>query len=180
MPRNKKKRSICVLASLCLLILATAHALNATPKKTGDECQCYPHDNRGGKIAYLITLHNHRTLIDAHALFQSIVAPGNIVIIHIDKKLQWASYLSSRLKTMIENCNCGAQVHVDSVYDCVWGSWNMMDPLHWGTCNAISSESLSHVMSAFLSKILLPSHDIVDQQSYICRKMGCIYESISR
>jgi len=98
-----------------------------------NKCKCHPHDGIGGKIAYLITLHNARTLVDTEALFQSIVAPKNIVILHIDKKLSWNSYLLSPLRRLIEQCNCGAKVYIDSVYDCVWGSWNMMDPFQWGT-----------------------------------------------
>jgi len=116
-------------SNLCYHTLA---ASITDEKQLDPECKCHPHDGNGGKIAYLITLHNPRTLIDAQALFQSIVSPMNIVIIHIDKKLQWSHYLSSPLRNLVEQCNCGAQVYIDSVYDCVWGSWNMMDPLHWG------------------------------------------------
>jgi hypothetical protein len=119
---------------LVLAIIATAQiGLQDGEVNVGPfECFCHPHDGKGGRIAYLITLHNNRTLDDAQVLLKSIVAPGNIVIIHIDKKLPWTTYLASPLRSLIESCNCGSEIFVDSIYDCVWGSWSMLDPLHWG------------------------------------------------
>ena len=56
-----------------------------------DKCGCFPHDGTGGKIAYLISLHNQRTLDESVYLLKSkqdlphsqnypSSAPGRIVL----------------------------------------------------------------------------------------------------
>lgn len=100
-----------------------------------DSCGCFPHDGTGARIAYLITLHNKQTLDDGFKLFKSIAAPGNIILIHIDRKLESQDYERSDFYklTMSDNdcMTCGAEVLVDSKFDLEWGKWSMNDPTHW-------------------------------------------------
>lgn len=84
-------------------------------------CGCLEYDtSQSGRIAYLITLHNKRTLEDSINLLKSLIAPGFIVLIHIDKKLPKEEFQKSELKKFIDkddSCNhCGADIFVDTVY----------------------------------------------------------------
>ena len=56
----------------------------------------------GARMAYLVVVHNRRTIQDAIHLFRAIRAEGNIIMIHVD------------------------------VHSADWSSWSMNDPTHWG------------------------------------------------
>jgi hypothetical protein len=101
-----------------------------------DACGCFPHDGSGARIAYLISLHNRRTLDDSLVLLKSLSAPSNIFLIHIDTKLSQDEYELSDLKYFIEGeCKaCGARVVVESKFDLKWGQWSMNHPTHWSEC----------------------------------------------
>ena len=102
---------------------------------TNFECDCrnYNYDEKldYATIAYLITLHNDRTLIDALYLFRALRSPYSLIAIHIDTKLPIYKYHKSPLYEEIENCSCGAKIHVDSIYSCKWGQWSMNEPTIW-------------------------------------------------
>ena len=103
------------------------------------QCDCHaPPESEGrngvggGRIAYLLAAHNQRTLDDALHLFRAIRYPSVIVVIHVDKKVDWeGTYLASALRYEVEDCPCGADVYADSIYSPEWGEWSMNDPTHW-------------------------------------------------
>lgn len=67
-------------------------------------------------------------------LLKSISAPGCIILIHIDIKLDRREYETSKLKAIVEDQDClvcGADVLVESLFRIEWGSWSMNDPTHW-------------------------------------------------
>ena len=123
---------------------------NTTSQNLNRECECLPYDaSQSSRIAYLIALHNKRTLEDGLSLLKSIIAPGFIVFIHIDKKLPEQEYLESELKKFIDEktCNyCGADIFVDKVYDVEWGRWSMNKPTLWGECNNIFLSKSNHTV----------------------------------
>lgn len=90
-----------------------------------------------GRIFYLVSIHNDRTLSDALYLFRAIRDARNIIIVHIDTKFGLESYYNSPLHKEIEACPCGSRVEVASVYDCKWGSWSMNLPTLWGMKKAV-------------------------------------------
>lgn len=98
-------------------------------KETGKFCD--------GRIFYLVSVHNNRTLSDALYLFRAIRDARNIIVIHIDAKFGLEPYYDSALHKEIEACPCGSRVEVSSVYDCIWGSWSMNLPTLWGMEKAV-------------------------------------------
>ena len=125
-----------------------------------DQCGCYSHDGTGARIAYLLTLHNKRTLDDSLALMKAISAPGNIVLIHMDVKMQMKEYEMSELKDFIEgDCQaCNANVLIERKFDIKWGQWSMNDPTHWS--KFYTTRSVQCSMSVFM---FLGCCDIIDQ-----------------
>lgn len=107
-----------------------------------DKCGCFPHDGTGGKIAYLISLHNQRTLDESVHLLKSISAPVNIIFIHMDMKLPIEEYENSDLHQFINGeCNaCGSTVIVEQKFDLEWGQWSMNAPTHWCMEQLVSSK----------------------------------------
>jgi hypothetical protein len=91
-----------------------------------------------GRIFYLVSIHNDRTLSDALYLFRAIRDARNIVLIHIDAKFGLEPYYNSPLHKEIEACPCGSRVEVASVYDCKWGSWSMNLPTLWSMKKAVT------------------------------------------
>jgi hypothetical protein len=83
-------------------------------------------------MAYLVVVHNRRTIQDAIHLFRAIRAEGNIIMIHVDTKFDWNVYLDSDLYQEAENHSRGATVVVSAVHSADWSSWSMNDPTHWG------------------------------------------------
>jgi hypothetical protein len=122
-----------------------------------DECGCYPHDGTGARIAYLITLHNQRTLQDCLDLVKAIAAPRNIIFIHIDRKLSLDSYQRSELKQFVDmdldgGCRaCGATTLVDSKFDLEWGAWSMNLPTHWSMTELASNPDFLHQWDVFIN-----------------------------
>lgn len=104
------------------------------------ECRCFHEPDRDTKnnqesyvkIAYLISLHNERTLLDAFHLFRAIRSPYSLIAIHIDTKLPYTVYQQSPLHDEINDCPCGSIVHADSIYSAEWGQWSMNEPTIWG------------------------------------------------
>ena len=90
-----------------------------------------------GRIFYLVSVHNDRTLNDALYLFRAIRDARNIIVVHIDTKFGLEPYYNSPLHKEIEACPCGSRVEVASVYDCKWGSWSMNLPTLWGMEKAV-------------------------------------------
>lgn len=95
-------------------------------------------DNIGiARIAYLITVHNDRTIEDATPLFQAIRSPRNLIFVHVDAKLDMEAYYQSSLYTEVTTCPCGSTVVVDSVHSAIWASWSMNYPMFWGMEQAL-------------------------------------------
>jgi hypothetical protein len=69
---------------------------------------------------------------DAVHLFRAIRSPDNIIIVHVDTKMDWNVYLNSTLYNEVEACPCGSEVVVESVHSAKWSSWSMNDPTFWG------------------------------------------------
>ena len=124
----------------CLTTTVT-NANNNNNLNFNNECNCQPYsipeEDGGARIAYLITLHNQRTLDESATLLKRIVAPGFIVLIHVDTKFpkeEWAGNSNEMMQFINDDgCNCcGATVVVESHFDCKWGKWSMLDPTLWG------------------------------------------------
>lgn len=94
-----------------------------------EKCECLPFEypQEGGRIAYLITAHDDLSLRDALLLLKKIVAPGFIVLIHLDTKIPKEMYLESALHDYVnkkDQCNhCGAKIFVNRMYNVEWGRW---------------------------------------------------------
>lgn len=86
----------------------------------------------GARIAYLVVVHDQRTIDDAANLFRAIRSPRNIIMIHVDTKLDWDVYLKSKLYQEVEHSAEGTTVVVSAVHSAEWSSWSMNDPTHWG------------------------------------------------
>ena len=93
------------------------------------------------RIAYLITVHNNRTLEDATPLFRAIRSPQNLIFVHVDAKLHFDVYRNSSLYIEINACPCGSPVVVDSVHSAQWSTWSMNDPLFWGMEQALKQRN---------------------------------------
>ena len=102
-----------------------------------------------GRVFYLVSIHNDRTLSDALYLFRAIRDARNIIVIHIDTKFGLESYYDSPLHKEIEACPCGSRVEVASVYDCKWGSWSMNLPTLWGMEKAV--KEYAHKWDVFIN-----------------------------
>ena len=98
---------------------------------------CHYDKSCDGRIFYLVSIHNERTLSDALYLFRAIRDARNTIVIHIDTKFGLDSYYNSPLYKEITACPCGSQVEVASVYDCKWGSWSMNLPTLWSMEKAV-------------------------------------------
>lgn len=130
--------------------------------QSGAKCSCLDSDQRhnnnqnaGARIAYLITLHNHRTLEQSLTLVRSVAAPGFIILIHIDAKFDEKEYENSDLLDCVRgdmdesqsgsaSTYCGAKIVVESLYDATWGQWSMLDPTIWGEYNYQVSKYDNH------------------------------------
>lgn len=142
------------ILTACIAIKSIGNGLQTCPQRRQDgiyrdACGCLPHDGSGARIAYLVSLHNARTLDAGLVLLKSIAAPSSIIFIHIDIKLSRDEYESSDLKSFIEGgCKaCGARVVVESKFDLEWGQWSMNDPTHWSKFELIFSSTRKHDMA---------------------------------
>ncbi len=112
-------------------LLVDKEKYNESSLQRWAECGCYVNENGGGRIAYLVTLHNQRTLEDSITLMKTISTPKNIILIHIDAKVNMEEYMESELYDFINARNengdgcqaCGANVLVESKFDLQWGEW---------------------------------------------------------
>lgn len=142
------------------------------PSSFTSECVCCepdsaassndPSDISMARIAYLVTVHNERTLEDAALLFQGIRSPNNLIFVHVDAKLDMQAYYDSSLHEEITACPCGSKVFVDSVHSAKWSTWSMNDPTFWGMEQALSHRGAWDVFIN-LSGDSLPvyDHDVI-------------------
>jgi len=109
--------------------------------ETDNNCGCFPHDGTGARIAYLVTLHNQRTLDDSVTLVKKLAAASNIILIHIDTKLPFEDYEKSDLKEFVHgDCKaCEATVLVERKFDVKWAEWSMNDPTHWSMIELVAN-----------------------------------------
>jgi len=124
------------------------------PSPFPQHCKCQSHDGTGARLAYLITLHNSRTLEDAVPLLKSISAPGSIILIHIDSKLNWTEYETSKLKAIVEDQDCLAcntDILVESLFNIEWGSWSMNDPTHWSMHQLITNPRFANRWDVYIN-----------------------------
>jgi hypothetical protein len=134
-------RCLTRVISLLVLVLSVLQFFDYPSQRLGDlslsvqrnECGCFYHNMKGARIAYLITLHNERTLKESLSLIQSIAVPSSIIIVHIDKMFPMEKYKASNLYDFIEGdcCACNAKVVVESRFHLKWGSWEMNAATHW-------------------------------------------------
>jgi hypothetical protein len=136
---------------------ATNDIVNCNNNRTSTiecQCPCYPHDGSGARIAYLITIHNKRTLADSVSLVQSISAPRTIILIHIDTKLSTQEYETSELNRFVHNeecARCGSKIIVDSLFNLEWGQWSMNHPTLWGMELLTTSSDLMNQWDVFIN-----------------------------
>ena len=82
------------------------------------------------RLAYLVTVHDDRTLLAAESLLDHISHPNNIVLLHVDTKYKPEYWQFSTLNQVIEECACGTRL-IASVAECEWGKWSMNEPVLW-------------------------------------------------
>ena len=159
-----------LLLSVALLSFLFCHQLLPADANDGNDCSCPPSNYQDTKkettgrptsatttkspptrIAYLITVHNQRTIDDALPLFKAIRSPQNIILIHVDRKCDWAVYVGSELREEVERCPCGASVLVDSVHSAEWSSWSMNDPTFWGMGQLVSNPTFQNRWDVFVN-----------------------------
>jgi hypothetical protein len=167
-----------LILTACIAIKSIGNSLETCPQRRQDgiyrdACGCLPHGGSGARIAYLVSLHNSRTLDAGLVLLKSIAAPSSIIFIHIDTKLSRDEYELSELNSFIEGeCKaCGARVVVESKFDLEWGQWSMNDPTHWSKFELIFSMQACCTYGEFIrqSQIcnLIPIHYLIALQ--VCR-----------
>jgi hypothetical protein len=144
----ERSRALLNLLQITLLLFFLLFALTEANDEEYDEfpplsklpppiecnCQCRSLDpsSQPARLAYLVTVHDYRTAEDAVNLFRAIRSPENIIMIHVDTKMDWSVYLNSTLYREVEACPCGSEVVVESVHSAEWSSWSMNDPTFWG------------------------------------------------
>lgn len=88
----------------------------------------------GVRIAYLVIVHNNRTLYDASHLIRGIRDPRNLVLVHVDAKVK--DKLLGQDPTILDelerSCPCLQALVIDSVHDVQWSHWSMNLPTLWG------------------------------------------------
>jgi len=117
-------------------------------------CKCPSTDQNGSlssRLAYLIIVHNKRTLDDAVNAFRALAASNAIIVIHIDRKLDWNVYLESALYDEVEICRCGAYVYVDQVHSCAWAEWSMNEPTLWAMDLLTTHTRFRHQWHVFMN-----------------------------
>jgi hypothetical protein len=145
---------------LHLTILTTLlyHLITITATKYQDSwstCSCPPTrpDNLpSAKIAYLISVHNKRTIADAAHLLKALIETSYIsdvaaALIHVDKRVGISLeegddnlYADSILRTYVDAClalECinsreGIVLEVHTHFAPEWSKWSMNDPTLWG------------------------------------------------
>ena len=124
------------LCSICLLLLPSVFSSSSVRLSTADssdpdEFQCPPCPPPSKtRFAYLISVHDDRTVRDAVPLINAVSAPNNVVLVHVDTKYPREYYKGSELSKIVEDCQCGTR-SMESVADCQWGTWSMNEPTLW-------------------------------------------------
>ena len=105
---------------------------------TTSTCDCEQDDVASSsslplRLAYLIAIHNERTLHDAIHLLRAIRHPNHHILIHLDVKAQELLDNSSLLQE-VHSCPCATKtlVRIESVYNVSWSHWSMNLPTLWG------------------------------------------------
>ncbi|GMH54185.1 hypothetical protein TrLO_g6390 [Triparma laevis f. longispina] len=114
-----------------LLTVLSLPSVHSYPSSNND-FECPPCDLRTTPInfAYLITVHDDRTLTDAFPLLNAVSSSSNIVLIHVDGKYPEEYYKQSEVFKVVEKCQCGTRV-IHSGKMCEWGTWSMNEPVIW-------------------------------------------------
>ena len=100
--------ALLLLALLLAPSLTTATATSTIPLADSDTFQCPPCPPPSAtRFAYLVSVHDDRTVQDAVPLLKSISAPNNIVLVHVDLKYPKEFYAGSELSRIVEDCECG-------------------------------------------------------------------------
>ncbi|KAL7568027.1 hypothetical protein ACA910_004607 [Epithemia clementina (nom. ined.)] len=109
----------------------------------------------GARICYLILVHNERTIEGALHLVRAIRDPRNLILIHVDRKVEHLLLLDEHKKDddddeksnpnstkqpnwissiwhELRECTCGSMVRIESVHSVEWGTWSMNLPTLWG------------------------------------------------
>ena len=118
------------------------------------QCACHDFDIESSsyaRFAYLIIVHNSRTVEDAVHAFQAIAAVNSIVVIHIDAKFSWEEFLNSSLYSIVNECRCGALVYVNSIFSPEWGDWSMNEPTLWAMDLLSSHERFKGQWEVFIN-----------------------------
>jgi len=106
----------------------------------------------GARIAYLITLHNQRTLEACISLIKAIASQQHIILIHIDTKFPKEDYENSSFMKYIHDCSfCGASFMIESIYDLEWGQWSMMEPTLWAMRVLTSNPKFNNQWDVFIN-----------------------------
>ena len=121
---------VLLLGASVLYPIAIA-STSGSPKSDDGERKCPPCQQASPtRFAYLVNVHDARTLSDAVPLLDSISAPNNIVFVHIDKKFPFELYSTSDLYWRVKECDCGIR-EVQSLYECKWARWSINKPVLW-------------------------------------------------
>ncbi len=80
-----------------------------------------PASSSAARIAYLITLHNRRTLRQSLQLLKSIASPGFIILIHVDTKLKLKTFHKDHKDDVYENEDEYSEL-MSFINDCIYDS----------------------------------------------------------
>lgn len=157
LPNQRLRRLSALAFSLfCLLTLSIATEYWDDTYGQWSTCSCpkeRPSDIPAARIAYLISVHNKRTITDAAYLLKALIETsyrGDVaaILIHVDKRVGIKPdeggnlYVDSALKSYVDAClasecasrsnNDGIVLEVHSHYAPEWSKWSMNDPTLWG------------------------------------------------
>lgn len=145
-----------IISLLCLLTLSVAtNYWDDVNSDRWSTCSCpkdRPDNVHSARIAYLISVHNKRTITDAAYLVKALLETsykGDVaaILIHVDKRVGIKAdggeslYEDSPLKTYVDSClasECttdnsdGIVLEVHSHFAPEWSKWSMNDPTLWG------------------------------------------------
>jgi hypothetical protein len=147
-----------LISLICLtLSLATEYWDDANSEQWLS-CTCpkdRANDTPSARIAYLVSVHNKRTIADAAYLVKALIETsykGDVaaIIVHVDKRVgikadgEESLYVNSPLKRYLDAClasECtsnnndsseGIVLEVHSHFAPEWSKWSMNDPTLWG------------------------------------------------
>eukprot|EP00519_Triparma_laevis_P004114 CAMPEP_0182506646 /NCGR_PEP_ID=MMETSP1321-20130603/21687_1 /TAXON_ID=91990 /ORGANISM="Bolidomonas sp., Strain RCC1657" /LENGTH=411 /DNA_ID=CAMNT_0024712421 /DNA_START=225 /DNA_END=1457 /DNA_ORIENTATION=+ len=117
-------------ALVIILLSSTFPSVKSAAAEAELQCPPCPSESAPVNFAYLITVHDDRTLTDALPLLNAVSSKNNIVLVHVDGKYPKAYYEQSELYKVVQGCECGARV-VHGGRKCEWGTWSMNEPVIW-------------------------------------------------